>query len=300
MNANIVEIKRFAVHDGDGIRTTVFFKGCPLKCLWCHNPETLSPKRQIAFFAHKCIGCGKCAEVCGCHTFSENMHRVDKTKCTMCGKCTAFCPQSALEIFGTEMSTDEICTALLKDTDFYNESNGGITLSGGECLLQSEACFEILKTMKQNGINTAVDTCGFVPRLAIDKVMPYTDTFLYDIKAIDEDVHIKCTGQSNKMILDNLVYLDSCGAKSEIRIPYIPGCNNGQIDKIGKFLSGLSHVIRVRVLPYHNYAASKYAALNINNTLPPLMPTEKEIKYAETIIFSYGFERSSPELKSLK
>ena len=288
MNANIVEIKRFAVHDGDGIRTTVFFKGCPLKCLWCHNPETLSSKRQLAFYRHKCISCGKCAEVCGCHTFSENMHRVDRTKCTMCGKCTAVCPQSALEIFGTEMSTDEICTALLKDKDFYNESNGGITLSGGECLLQSEACFEILKTMKQNGINTAVDTCGFVPKSAIDKVMPYTDTFLYDIKAIDEDVHIKCTGQSNKMILDNLVYLDNCGAKSEIRIPYIPGYNDDQMDKIGKFLSGLSYVIRVRVLPYHNYAASKYAALNINNTLPPLIPAEKEIKHAESIISSCG------------
>lgn len=288
MKANIVEIKRFAVHDGDGIRTTVFFKGCPLKCLWCHNPETLSPERQLAFYEHKCISCGNCAEVCGCHTFLENIHRIDRKKCTMCGKCAAVCPQSALEVFGKEASTDEICTILLKDKDFYIESGGGITLSGGECLLQSEACFEILKIMKQNGINTAVDTCGFVPRSAIDKVMPYTDTFLYDIKAIDEDVHIKCTGQSNKIILDNLVYIDSCGAKSEIRIPYIPNYNDGQIDKIGKFLSGLSSVIRVRVLPYHNYAASKYAALNINNTLPPLLPTEKEIKYAEFIISSCG------------
>ena len=284
MKANIVEIKRFAVHDGDGIRTTVFFKGCPLKCLWCHNPETLSPKRQIAFFAHKCIGCGKCAEVCGCHTFSENVHMIDKANCTMCGKCAAVCPQSALEIFGAEMNADEICAALLKDKDFYTESGGGITLSGGECLLQSEACCEILKTMKQNGINTAVDTCGFVPRAAIDRVMPYTDTFLYDIKAIDEDVHIKCTGQSNKTILDNLVYLDNCGAKSEIRIPYIPNYNDGQIDKIAKFLSGLSHVVRVRVLPYHNYAASKYAALGMDNTLPEKLPLDEDISAAEKIL----------------
>ncbi len=284
MKANIVEIKRFAVHDGDGIRTTVFFKGCPLKCLWCHNPETLSPKRQIAFFAHKCIGCGKCAEVCGCHTFSENVHMIDKANCTMCGKCTEVCPQSSLEIFGTEMNADEICAALLKDKDFYTESGGGITLSGGECLLQSEACREILKTMKQNGINTAVDTCGFVPRAAIDRVMPYTDTFLYDIKAIDEDVHIKCTGQSNKTILDNLVYLDNCGAKSEIRIPYIPNYNDGQINKISKFLSGLNHVVRVRVLPYHNYAASKYAALGMGNTLPEKLPLDEDISAAEKIL----------------
>ena len=288
MKANIIQIKRFAVHDGDGIRTTVFFKGCPLKCLWCHNPETLSPERQLAFYEHKCIGCGKCAEVCSCHTFSENIHRTDRLKCTVCGKCVELCPQSALEIFGMETDTDEICAALLKDQAFYDESGGGITLSGGECLLQSEVCCEILKTMKQNGINTAVDTCGFIPRSAIDKVMPYTDTFLYDIKAIDEDLHIKCTGQSNKIILDNLLYLDNCGAKIEIRIPYIPRYNDNQIGKIGKFLSGLSHVIRVRVLPYHNYAASKYAALGINNTLPPLIPTEKEIQNAESIISSSG------------
>ena len=288
MKANIVQIKRFAVHDGDGIRTTVFFKGCPLKCLWCHNPETLSPKRQLAFYGHKCIGCGKCAEVCGCHTFSKGIHRIDKTKCTMCGKCADVCPQNALEIFGSEMSTEEICAALLKDKDFYSESGGGITLSGGECLLQSEACREILKDMKQNGINTAVDTCGFVPKSAIDRVMPYTDVFLYDIKAIDEDVHIRCTGQSNKIILDNLIYLDNCGAKSEIRIPYIPNYNDNQIPQIAEFLSELKNVIRVRVLPYHNYAESKYTALDIENTLPPLIPTEEEIKKAEAAMKSYG------------
>ena len=288
MKANIVEIKRFAVHDGDGIRTTVFFKGCPLKCLWCHNPETLSQKWQLAFYSHKCVMCGKCAEVCACHAFSENIHRIDRTKCTTCGKCVNVCPQSALEIFGTEMSTDEICTILLKDKDFYAESGGGITLSGGECLLQSGACCKILKRMKQNGINTAVDTCGFVPRTAIDKVMPYTDTFLYDIKAIDEDVHIKCTGQSNKIILDNLVYLDSCGAKSEIRIPYISKYNDEQIPKIAEFLSTLKNVVRVRVLPYHNYAESKYNALNIKNTLPMILPTKEEMEKTKTILSSYG------------
>lgn len=288
MKANIVQIKRFAVHDGDGIRTTVFFKGCPLKCVWCHNPETLSSKQQLAFYIHKCIGCGKCAEVCGCHTFSENVHRIDKTKCTMCGKCADVCPQNALGIFGTKMSTEEICAALLKDKDFYSESGGGITLSGGECLLQSEACREILKEMKQNGINTAVDTCGFVPKSAIDRVMPYTDVFLYDIKAIDEDVHIRCTGQSNKIILDNLIYLDNSGAKVEIRIPYIPNHNDNQIPKIAEFLSKLKNAVRVRVLPYHNYAESKYTALDIENTLPPLIPTEEEIKIAEAVMKSHG------------
>lgn len=288
MKVNIVEIKRFAVHDGDGIRTTVFFKGCPLKCLWCHNPETLSPKRQLAFYGHKCVMCGKCAEVCSLHNLSGGTHTIDKEKCVLCGRCAEVCPQSAIEIFGTEMTVDEVCTALIKDRSFYDESGGGITLSGGECLLQSEACREILKEMKHCEINTAVDTCGFVAREAIDRVMPYTDTFLYDIKAIDVDVHKRCTGQPNGLILDNLMYIDKSGAKTEIRIPYVPGYNDNQIDKIGSFLAQLKNITGVRVLPYHNYAASKYAALGIEDTLPKTLPSEAEISKAKDILKNYG------------
>lgn len=288
LKANIVEIKRFAVHDGDGIRTTVFFKGCPLKCLWCHNPETISEKSQFAFYSHKCVMCKKCTKICSCHTFLDNIHHVDRTKCIMCGKCVEACPQNALEIFGVEMFTNDICKTLLRDKIFYEKSNGGITLSGGECLLQSEACCEILKTMKQNGIHTAIDTCGFVMKTALDTVMPYTDIFLYDIKAIDDDVHIKCTGQSNSLILDNLRYLDHCGAKTEIRIPLIPNYNDNQIPKIAEFLCTLNNIVRVRVLPYHNYAKSKYNALGIKCTLPASMPTEEEINNAVSVISSYG------------
>lgn len=288
MKVNIVEIKRFAVHDGDGIRTTVFFKGCPLKCLWCHNPETLSPKQQLAFYGHKCVMCGKCAEVCSLHSLSSGTHTIDKEKCVLCGRCAEVCPQSAIEIFGTEMTVDEVCAALIKDKSFYDESGGGITLSGGECLLQSEACREILKEMKHCEINTAVDTCGFVAREAIDRVMPYTDTFLYDIKAIDVDVHKRCTGQPNGLILDNLMYIDKSGAKSEIRIPYVPGYNDNQIDKIGSFLAQLKNITGVRVLPYHNYAASKYAALGIEDTLPKTLPLEAEISKAKDILKNYG------------
>ena len=288
MKVNVVEIKRFAIHDGDGIRTTVFFKGCPLKCLWCHNPETLSPKRQLAFYGHKCVMCGKCAEVCSLHSLSGGIHTINKEKCILCGRCVEACPQSALEIFGEDMTTDEVCAALRKDKSFYDESGGGITLSGGECLLQSEACCEILKKMKQEGINTAVDTCGFVSKEALDSVMPYTDTFLYDIKAIEEEVHIKCTGQSNKIILDNLIYLDQCGAKSEIRIPYVPGYNDHEIEKIGVFLSKLDQVTGVRVLPYHNYAATKYSALKMPCTLPEKLLAPEEIEEAKKTIAGFG------------
>lgn len=290
MNANIVEIKRFAVHDGDGIRTTVFFKGCPLKCLWCHNPETISPERQLAFYSHKCVLCKKCAGACECHKFSENIHKIDRTKCTICGKCVELCPENALEICGKEMSVDKICEILLKDKKFYDESGGGITLSGGECLLQSEACCEILKVMKQSGINTAVDTCGFVPLYAIERIMSYTDIFLYDIKAIDEETHIKCIGRSNKIILDNLAYLDDHGAKSEIRIPFVPGYNDNELYRIGDFLSKLNNISGVRILPYHNYAASKYESINIKNTLPSKLPSNDDILKAKAILGEYGLK----------
>ena len=162
-----------------------------------------------------------------------------------------------------------------------------MTLSGGECLMHPDFCAELLKRLKENGVHTAVDTCGFVSRVAIDKVIPYTDIFLYDLKAYDEDVHIKCTGQSNKIILDNLKYIDGCGKQIEIRIPYVPKYNDEQIEKIGAFLSGLKNIVKVRVLPYHNYAGSKYKALNMENTIPEALPTDDEIKSAKEI--NYGF-----------
>ena len=281
MNANITEIKRFAVHDGDGIRTTLFFKGCPLKCLWCHNPETIDPNQQLAFYEHKCTLCGKCSSVCKNHKIIDGKHILNRDNCVLCYNCVNECPNEALIIYGKQMSCDEIYTLLAEDKDFYETSGGGITLSGGECLLQPDACAEILKKCKENGINTAVDTCGFVSRSALNKVIPYTDVFLYDIKAMDEDVHIKCTGQSNKIILDNLKYLDDNGCKIEIRIPYIPDYNDSQIKKIADFFKNLTNIIKVKVLPYHTYAGSKYNALGYLNTLPPKMPTEKQIKDAE-------------------
>lgn len=282
--ANIAQIKRFAVHDGDGIRTTVFFKGCSLKCVWCHNPETIYAKKQLAFYSHKCIMCKECAHVCTCHVFSDGVHTIDRDRCNFCAACADVCPQNALNVFGESMSADEICKILLKDAEFYLQSNGGITLSGGECLLQPEACREILNTMKKNNIHTAVDTCGYVLRENIDAVMPYTDIFLYDIKAADADVHIKCTGHSNEIILDNLKYIDECGCKTEIRIPYVPGYNDNQIPKIAEILKGLKNITGVRVLPYHNYAQSKYIALNMENTLPENLPTDADIEHAENIL----------------
>lgn len=264
--AMISDIKRFAVHDGDGIRTTVFFKGCPLKCVWCHNPESIDFKPQVAFYKNKCINCGECRK--------ENF-TVEE------------CLGEAKILYGKEVTIEELLPVLLEDKDFYENSGGGVTLSGGECLCQVDFCAELLKALKKEGINTAVDTCGFVSKEAIDKVLPYTDTFLYDIKAIDEDVHIKCTGQSNKIILENLKHIDSLGKKIEIRIPYVPEYNSDQIEKIATFLSTLKNITSIKVLPYHNYAGSKYAALNMENTLPQILPTEEEIKKAEEMLVLY-------------
>lgn len=263
MKALICDIKRFAVHDGDGIRTTVFFKGCPLKCLWCHNPESISFRPQPAFFENKCIGCGQCKE----EGFTEEA-----------------CLGEARVLYGREVTVEQLLPLLTEDRAFYENSGGGVTLSGGECLCQADFCAELLRRLKQEGIHTAVDTCGFVSREAIDKVLPYTDVFLYDIKAFDEAVHIKCTGQSNRRILENLRYIDSCGKAIEVRIPFVPGYNDDQMEKIAGLLRTLSNVKKTKLLPYHNYAGSKYEALGMENTLPPTLPTEDRLQAAEAIL----------------
>lgn len=288
MKAVIYEVKRFAVHDGDGIRTTVFLKGCPLRCVWCHNPEGLAARPQLAYFAHKCIGCGDCVSACptGAQMILDERHAIDGNKCVACGTCTKACLQDALTLYGQVVTVEELLPILLCDKQFYDASGGGVTLSGGECLTQSEFCAELLSRLKTEKIHTAVDTCGFVPKAALDRVIPYTDIFLYDIKAFDEDVHIRCTGQSNRIILDNLKYLDDKGVKTEIRIPYIPGYNSEEIEKIATFLSQCRNVMKIRVLPYHNYAQSKYGALNMPNTLPKNLPSEEELKQARKTLKS--------------
>ena len=292
MSARIFEIKRFAVHDGDGIRTTVFFKGCPLKCVWCHNPEGIDFKPELAYYENKCINCGECIRVCpnNAHTIEKGVHIFNRKKCTGCGNCEEVCLGNALTLYGEEVTEDELLPKLLEDKEFYENSNGGVTLSGGECLMQSDFCAELLKKLKENGINTAVDTCGFVPQQAIDKVIPYTDVFLYDMKAYDEDIHIKCTGYSNKLILENIKYIDSCNKAIEVRIPYVPDYNSDQIEKIAVFLKDLNNLTKVRILPYHNYAGSKYTSLAKKNTLPTQLPTDSETEDARTILRKYGLK----------
>ena len=292
MTGIIFDIKHFAVHDGPGIRTTVFLKGCPLKCLWCHNPESIGKESQLGFLEHKCTSCGRCVKVCenGAHYINdEGKHIFDRSKCTLCGKCEKACPGKVLTFYGKKAESEDIIADVLKDKDFYECSkNGGVTLSGGECLMQPDFCEELLKRFKEEGLHTAVDTCGFVSRTSLEKVISHTDLFLYDLKAIDSDVHKRCTGQDNGVILENLKYLDSMGKDIEIRYPYVPGFNDGEVRKIGEFLKDLSHITRVKVLPYHNYATTKYSSLDMENTLPKIIPTDSEIASAKETLRSFG------------
>lgn len=295
MKAIIFEIKRFAVHDGDGIRTTVFLKGCPLQCVWCHNPEGILSKPQLAYLQHKCILCGECVATCpnGAHAIVDGKHVFYRNQCTTCGKCEEACLGNAITLYGKEYSVDELLPILLKDKDYYDHTGGGVTLSGGECLLYPDFCKELLKKLKEHGVNTAVDTCGFVTRESLDKVIPYTDAFLYDVKAFDTKSHQKCTGHGNETILENLLYLDKKGCKIEIRIPFVPKYNDDEIENIASMLSGLQNIVAVRLLPYHNYAGNKYQSLDQANTLPLHLPSKEELSKAIEILKSFGLNVKS-------
>ena len=257
-----------------------------MKCLWCHNPESISFHPQLAYYANKCMGCGECVSVCpvNAHRIDENGHTYHRDLCIHCGKCEEVCLGRALTLYGREMSVEELLPLLLEDRGFYTSSGGGVTLSGGECLCHADFCAELLRRLKEQGIHTAVDTCGFVPREAIDKVLPYTDTFLFDVKAADSALHKKCTGHPNELILDNLHYIDSQGKDIEVRIPYVPEYNAGDLEQIGQLLSGLKHLIQVRLLPYHNLAGSKYEALEMANTLPAKVPSQQEMESAAALL----------------
>lgn len=248
MDGKIFDIQRFSIYDGGGIRTNVFFKGCNLRCLWCHNPESQNMKNELLFRKDKCIGCGKCGEICS-NTFTE--------KCTACGKCVSVCPRNAREISGRTVSADEVVRTVMRDKEFYLTSGGGVTLSGGEPLLQPEFAAEILEKCKAEGIGTAIETAGNVPWSVFERVLPYLDIILFDIKCLDEEKHKKYTGVSNSLILENAEKLKKTGKRLIFRTPVIPGVNDGEVKEIGKFCGGNEY----EILAYHVTGCGKYNAL---------------------------------------
>lgn len=272
MKAIIFDIQRGSYVDGPGIRTTVFFKGCNLKCKWCHNPESQSCKKQILFYKDKCSGCGKCKTVC----------QYSLKNCDFCGKCALFCPNEAREICGKEYTIEEVFAEIIKDKDFYLSSGGGVTFSGGECMLQIDFLSEILQKCKENGIHTAVDTAGSVPWEYFERILPYTDLYLYDVKCISEELHKDGTGVSNRLILENLKNLILHQAKIIVRVPVVPGfnVNDFEMEKIKAFLQQYS-IRNVEFLPYHSMGEHKWGAIGLSVKRFPV-PSKKEIvKYKE-------------------
>lgn len=237
--------------DGPGIRTTVFFKGCNLRCAWCHNPESQSARSEMMFYENKCTHCGRCLEVCPHHL----------KDCELCGRCADLCPNSAREICGKSMDVAQIMDIVRRDRAYYEFSGGGVTFSGGECLLQAEALGELLSLCRGEGINTAVDTAGNVDWRVIEGVLPWTDWFLYDVKCWDEETHRRFTGVSNAQILDNLRHLASiCPEKIIVRVPVIPTVNTSEAEMtaISRFLKEQGLAERAELLPYHKMGEHKY------------------------------------------
>lgn len=257
--AIIFDIQRASMVDGPGIRTTVFFKGCNLRCKWCHNPESQSFQPQMLFYKNKCTGCGKCVQICPNHMQT----------CTFCGKCELYCPNDARKVCGREYTAEEIRQEVIKDKMFYETSGGGVTFSGGECMLQPDFLREILRLCKEEGIHTAVDTAGCVPWENFEKILPYTDLFLYDVKCFSEALHIEGTGVSNQKILENLTRLSKeFTGDIIVRVPVIGGFNDlvqTEMSKMAHFLREIG-IKKVELLPYHRMGEHKYEATDMQFT----------------------------------
>lgn len=263
----VTNIQRYSVNDGYGIRTIVFLAGCTLRCFWCQNPETLGDGSPVVMFmGDSCSGCGACLSACpaGAIRASGDGFVYDREACRSCFSCVGECYFGARKASARDMTAGEAFTEILRDESFYRNSNGGLTLSGGEPLLQPDFCREVLTLAKSAGIHTAVETAGNVPRSALERVLPHVDLFLYDIKAMDAELHRKATGASNRTILDNLEYLTRTGVEIMVRVPLIPDLNDkDEFDAIADFSASCAGLRELHILPYHTLGASKYEQLDL-------------------------------------
>lgn len=270
----IYNLMRFSMHDGPGIRTTVFLKGCPLHCLWCHNPESQQRTPDLMHAESMCIGCDDCRRVC---SQGGNAGRMPD-KCSLCGECAAVCSTGARQLVGRQLSVDEVMRDVAKDVIFYDESGGGVTFSGGEPLMQPEFLTGLLQRCRARSIHTAVDTTGYAPWEILLAISPLTDLFLFDLKIMDDRRHRDFTGVSNERILDNLKALSQCHCAIRIRFPLIPGVNDDSdnVEKLGMFVAALPGVAHIDLLPYQRMGVDKYRRLGKEYLLPAVEPPVQE------------------------
>lgn len=265
LKATIFNIQRYSIDDGPGIRTIVFFKGCPLRCLWCCNPESQNFEPEISHNSNICLKCGKCAQACPqkAITMTENGPVIDRSLCIACGTCTTKCVTEAIKMIGEVSTVQDVFNVVIKDAMFYNESGGGVTVSGGEPLMRADFVKELFSMVKEHKINTAVETCGFVPWEAFEKVLDVVDLFLFDIKQMDNEKHQKLTAVGNELIHSNLRKLVERKANVLIRLPLIPTLNDDEeeLNKIADMMEELN-LTNVELMPYHDYGSGKYGQLD--------------------------------------
>jgi pyruvate formate lyase activating enzyme len=291
----VFDIMRFSTHDGPGIRTTVFLKGCPLSCAWCHNPESQSTRPEVLLRPNLCIACLKCVEVCphGAIRAGDAGPVTDRARCSVCGACVTACPADARAIAGKEMTAAEVLAQIEKDSPFYEESGGGVTFSGGDPLAQGGFLQALLEGCRRREIHTAVETAGYAPWAAFERIRAYTDLFLFDLKLADPALHRKYCGVENAPILANLRRLAAEGSQVVVRIPLIPGVNDGEaeLQGMGTIVAGLPGAVRVDLLPYHRAGAEKYRRLGREYTLNGLeAPSEAQMAAAAMALRECGLD----------
>ena len=287
----VAEIQRFCMHDGPGVRTVVFFKGCPLRCAWCHNPEMGREGQDMLFYPGRCISCGACVSACPAGAQSVYpQRRFERDLCKACGLCAQVCCTDALVPVARVMTAGEILSAAMKDKAFYGEA-GGITLSGGEALLQGERLLPLLSSCKEAGLNTVVETCGYFDGELIPALIPLVDLFLFDVKDTDRERHKAYTGVSNEGILDNLRRLDALGGKTRLRCILVAGVNTEEAHyaALAELCAGLSHCQGVEFIPYHAYGGSKMVLLGYpDNGRVEWIPTADAVREAVTYLRERG------------
>ena len=293
--ALIADIRRLTIHDGPGTRDTVFVKGCPLHCIWCHNPECISAKPQILFRKNLCTGCGECVAVCpsSAHSFKDGAHLIDRLECLSCGNCADACLNGALTLCGGKpYSPEDVFKSVLKDKEFFTLSKGGVTISGGEPLLYPDFTWKLFQLLHRANIHTALDTCGAVPFSSFDTVLPETDMILYDIKGMNPERHRQNTAQDNSQILENLSRLGTKDIPIEIRMPIVPGSNDSpdEITAAGRFFAKLPAIVQIRLLAYHSMARDKYTMCGRADTMTDVEPPSHEYlsKMADAIAHDSG------------